>query len=275
MIIASSENGFNRSTARLLGIIPPIAGYVRNRGVPYLISWGHRLTGILMILFIGFHIFTLSFLSTPGLYADKMKLYSLPALAFLEWALAIPVIFHALNGGRLILYESFGCRRDDLLLKWGAGLLILYAGILAVLMLLGNQSVSPAFFWFLALSAALIAAYGLYSRIWNTRHAISWKLQRITGAFLFVMIPAHFIFMHLNPQVAGEAGQVTMRMQSIWIKLVDVVLVVSALYHGGYGLLSVINDYTASKKVRAAGMAAVTAAMSVAAWFGIKLILLI
>jgi succinate dehydrogenase hydrophobic anchor subunit len=275
MIIGNSENGFNKGMTKLLDIIPPLAGYARNRGVPYLISWGHRLSGTLMVLFIGFHIFTLSFLSTPDAYTDKMKLYSLPALAFLEWALAIPVIFHALNGGRLILYESFGCRRDDLMLKWVAGLTILYAGILAVLILIGNQSVSPAFFWFLTISAALTAAYGLYARIRDTRHAISWKIQRITGAFLFVMIPAHFIFMHLNPQVSGDAGQVTIRMQSIWIKLVDTVLVASALYHGGYGLLSILNDYTASKKVRTAGTAAVTAAMAAAAWFGIKLILLI
>lgn len=273
MIIGSSGNGFNKSAAKLLGIIPPLARYTSNRGVPYLISWGHRLSGILMVLFIGFHIFTLSFLSTPDAYADKMKLYRIPILAFLEWALAIPVIFHALNGGRLILYESFGCRRDDLLLKWVAGLSILYAVILAVLMLIGNQSVSPAFFWFLSISAALTAAYGLFARIRYTRHAVSWKLQRITGAFLLVMIPAHFIFMHLNPQVAGDAGQVTMRMQSVWIKLVDTVLVVSALYHGGFGLHSILNDYTASRNVLAAGTAAVAAAMAAAAWFGIKLIL--
>ena len=28
----------------------------------------------------------------------------------------------------------------------------------------------------------------------------------LTGAFLLVMIPAHFLFMHLGPQIANQAG---------------------------------------------------------------------
>ena len=275
MIIRSSENGIDKNVTKLLEIIPPLARFTRNLGAPFLISWAHRLSGILLVIFIGFHIFTLSFLAAPDAYADKMKIYRLPVLAFLEWALAIPVIFHALNGGRLILYESFRCRRDDVLLKWVTGLTILYAGILGVLALMGNQDVSPAFFWFIAVSAALTTAYGLYARIRHTHHIWSWKLQRITGAFLLVMIPAHFLFMHLSPQVAKDVGQVTLRMQSMWIKLVDVALVSSALYHGGYGLISILNDYAASKELRAVGKAAIMAAMTVAAWVGIKLIVLI
>ncbi|HSO67281.1 MAG TPA: hypothetical protein VLP30_05440 [Desulfatirhabdiaceae bacterium] len=275
MIIRSSENGIDKSVIKLLGIIPPLARYTSNRGVPFVISWAHRLSGVFLVVFIGFHIFTLSFLATPGAYTDKMKMYQLPVLAFLEWALAIPVIFHALNGGRLILYESFRCRRDDVLLKWVTGLTILYAGILGVLVLMGNQIVSPAFFWFIAVSAALTTVYGLYDRIWHTHHIWNWKLQRLTGAFLLVMIPAHFLFMHLSPQVAKDVSQVTLRMQSLWIKLVDVLIVASSLYHGGYGLISILNDYTASKEMRAFGMAVVIGAIGIAAWFGLKLIVLI
>lgn len=275
MIIRSSDNGIDKCMTKFPGMIPPLARYTRNLGTPFIISWAHRLSGVLLVIFMGFHLFTLSFLVTSGAYADKMKIYRLPFLEFLEWALAIPVIFHALNGGRLILYESFRCRRDDVMLKWVAGLTILYSGILAVLVLMGNQNVSPVFFWFIAVSAALTTAYGLYARIRDTHHIWSWKLQRITGAFLLVMIPAHFLFMHLSPQVAKDVGQVTLRMQSLWIKLVDVALVASALYHGGYGLISILNDYAASKELRTVGMAAVVTTMMVAAWVGIKLIVLI
>ncbi len=275
MIIHNSENGVDKNMTKLLEMIPPLARYTRNMGVPFIISWAHRLSGLLLVFFMGFHIFTLSFLATPGAYADKMKIYHLPVLSFLEWALAIPVIFHALNGGRLILYESFRFRKDDVLLKWVTGLTIIYTGILAVLMLTGNQNVSPVFFWFIAVSAALTTSYGLYTRIWDTHHIWSWKLQRITGAFLLVMIPAHFLFMHLNPQIAKDVGEVTLRMQNLWIKLTDVLLVASSLYHGGYGLISILNDYTASKELRAFGMAAIMAAIGIAAWFGLKLIVLI
>jgi succinate dehydrogenase hydrophobic membrane anchor protein len=275
MILRSSQNEIDTGVFRLLDRIPPLARTTRNRGLPFIISWFHRLSGVLLVIFIWFHIYTLSFLTVPGAYADKMKLYALPILAFIEWALALPVIFHALNGGRLILYESFRFRRDDVMLKWVSGLTLLYAGILAALMLMGNQSVSAVFFWVMAASAALTSAYGLYARIWRTPHRWDWKLQRITGAFLLVMVPAHFLLMHLSPQAAKDAGQVALRMQSLWIKLVDVALVASALYHGGYGLISILTDYVGVKAVRAVGMAAIVVAMMAAAWAGIKLIVLI
>jgi succinate dehydrogenase hydrophobic membrane anchor protein len=249
MIVRNSGNGIDTGFFRLLDIIPPLARYTRNRGLPFVISWAHRLSGVLLVMFVWFHIYTLSFLTAPGAYA--------------------------LNGGRLILYESFRFRGDDVLLKWVAGLCILYAGILAVLMLMGNQNVSAVFFWLMAAAAALSAAYGLYARIWRTPHRWSWKLQRISGAFLLVMVPAHFLFMHLSPQVAKDAVQVVLRMQNLWIKLVDMALLASALYHGSYGLISILNDYAASKEVRGVGMAAIIVAMMVAAGAGIKLIVLI
>lgn len=272
MAARTSETGIDPSVSKLLDKIPVLAGYIRSRGVPFAISWAHRIAGVLLVIFVGFHIYTLSALTTPGAYAEKMKLYQLPVLIFIEWALSLPVVFHALNGGRLILYECFHCRSDDLLLNWVVGLTLLYAGILAVLMLMGNQSVSAVFFWLIALPAALAAAYGLYARIRHTSHAWGWKLQRITGAFLLVMVPAHFLFMHLNPQMAKDAGLVALRMQNPWIKLVDAALVVSVLYHGGYGVISVLNDYIGSKELRKVVTATVIAAMSAAAILGLKLI---
>ena len=272
MIMRSFPNGIDTGVLRLLNGIPPLARCTRSRGLPFIISWSHRLSGVLLVVFIWFHIYTLSFLTIPGAYADRMRLYALPVLAFIEWALALPVIFHALNGGRLILYEGFRFRSDDVLLKWVAGLCLLYAGIVAALMLMGNQSVSAVFFWIIAASAAITSAYGLYVRIWRIPHHWGWKLQRITGAFLLVIVPAHFLFMHLSPQTAKDAGQVALRMQSLVIKLVDVALVVCALYHGGYGLISILKDYVAAKEVRAVGTAAIWMAMLAAAWAGLKLI---
>jgi len=64
-------------------------------------------------------------------------------------------------------------------------------------------------------------------------------------------------------------------MQNLWIKLVDMALLSSALYHGSYGLISILNDYAASKEVRVVGMTAIIVAMLAAAWAGVKLIVLI
>ena len=253
----------------------PFANYSQNRGIFFVVSYLHRFTGVLLVIFLGFHIVTLSSLTTPTVYAEKMKLYQLPVLVVLEWALVWPVIFHALNGGRLILYESFRCRNDDLLLKWVAVLTLLYAAVVTLLMMMGNQSVSAVFYWLTALPTALVVVYALYYRLHSTSHARSWKLQRITGAFLLIMVPAHFLFMHLNPQVAKDVDFVTLRMENPWIKLVDTSLLVSAVYHSAYGLVSLINDYTGSKAFRWAGMAAVIVCMSVATMIGLKLIITI
>lgn len=271
MPLRSTENGIDPRILKLLNGIPALADYTRNRGASSAISWAHRLSGVFMVIFLGFHIFTLSALTTPAAYTDKMKLYQLPVMVFIEWALALPVVFHALNGGRLILYESFRCRNDQVLLNWVAGLTLLYSGLLAVLMLMGSQNVSAVFFGLLAVSVALTAVYGLYVRIGHTTHAWSWKLQRLTGAFLLV-IPAHFLFMHLGPQIAKDAAQVALRMQNPWIKLVDAALVLSALYHGGYGLNSILNDYVGSKELRVVGSGAIIFVMTIAAVAGLRLI---
>jgi succinate dehydrogenase hydrophobic anchor subunit len=272
MTLRSSESGVDPRIVKLLNGIPAIADYTRNRGVSFAIAWAHRLSGVFVLIFLGFHIFTLSALTTPAVYAEKMKLYQLPVLIFIEWALALPVVFHALNGARLILYESFRCRNDQVLVNWVVGLTLLYAALLGLLMLMGNQNVSAVFFWLTAVSVALIAAYGLYIRIGHTAHAWSWKLQRLTGAFLLVMVPAHFLFMHLGPQMAKDAGLVALRMQNPWIKLVDAALVLSAIYHGGYGLNSILNDFVGSKELRVIGWGAIIFVMTIAAVAGLKLI---
>jgi succinate dehydrogenase hydrophobic membrane anchor protein len=272
MTLRSFANGIDSTVSKLLSGVPPLARCTRNRGVPFVISWAHRLSGVLLVIFLWFHIYTLSFLTAPAAYVEKMKLYQLPLMAFIEWALAVPVMFHALNGGRLILYESFRCRKDEVLLSWVFGLTFLYAGLLAVLMLMGTQNVSAVFFWLIAVSIAATATYGLYARIGRSAHPWSWKLQRLTGAFLLAMIPAHFLFMHLNPQIAKDAGVVATRMQHPWIKLVDAALVVSVLYHGGYGLVSILNDYIGSKELRVIGSGLIIFIMTIAAVAGLKLI---
>jgi succinate dehydrogenase/fumarate reductase cytochrome b subunit len=146
-----------------------------------------------------------------------MKFYGFFLFRILEWALAIPVIFHAFNGGRLILYESFERRDDESMNRWLLWLSILYVALLGALMLMGNQSVSAVFFW-LAMPAGLTLAYGVASKVWTIQHSLLWKLQRITGAYLLILIPVHMLFMHLNYAMAHEANTVAMRMQNYFIK---------------------------------------------------------
>ena len=169
---------------------------------------------------------------------------------FFQWVLSIPVIFHAFNGARLIQYECFGRRDDDDLLRWVFGLLFVYVLLLAIVMVMGGQGVSAFLYWMLMSAGALVTGYGVGVRIWNTRHSVSWKLQRVSGAFLLVMVPAYILFIHLHPVTNGGADILTRGMQSLSLKGIYLLLLFATLFHGGYGVWSVVSDYVSSQALR-------------------------
>jgi succinate dehydrogenase hydrophobic anchor subunit len=255
--------------------IPIVSFYAKTRGWPFVIAWIHRISGLLMLLYIGIHIYTLSFLATPDAYDAQMKLFGFFPFPILEWLLTVPVIFHALNGGRLILYEIFGVRNDESMICWVLGLSATYFALLGLLMIMGNQSVSPIFFWLSIFIVAILTGYPLVSRIWSIAGSFAWKLQRISGAYLLVMVPAHLLFMHLQPVIGHDAQTVIARMQNGFIKFIDLTLVIGALYHAGYGLAAVARDYLSSRLLQTSLACLIFLIMAVFAWVGIKLIFLI
>jgi succinate dehydrogenase hydrophobic anchor subunit len=259
------------SVLGFLDRIPFISFYAKTRGWPYVIAWFHRIAGLILVVYLWFHTYTLLSLSTPPLYDASMKIYGSFFFTILEWALAIPVIFHALNGGRLILYEGFEMRSDGSMIRYVSGLSVVYAALFGVLMIMGTQSVSPVFYWLTMLIAALTLAYGVTSKFWKTQHSLLWKLQRITGAFLLVMVPAHLLFMHLNPSVGKDANTVIMRMQNGFIKFTDIGLIVMVIYHAGYGVMSVVRDYVSFRVFRTGLAVLVILVMVIFAWAGIRL----
>jgi succinate dehydrogenase hydrophobic anchor subunit len=171
----------------------------------------------------------------------------------------------------LILYEGFEMRNDGTMIRYLLGLSVVYVALLGVLMMMGTESVSPVFYWLTMLIAALTLAYGVASKFWKTRHSLLWKLQRISGAFLLVMVPAHLLFMHLNPSVGKEANLIIMRMQNWFIKFVDLSLIVMVIYHAGYGLISVTRDYISFRVFRTGLAVLVILVMVIFAWAGIRL----
>jgi succinate dehydrogenase / fumarate reductase cytochrome b subunit len=257
----------------ILERIPYVAFYAKTRGWAFILSWIHRITGLLLLLYVWFHLITLSALSIPGDFDAKMALFSAPLIVFFEWLLAIPVIFHAVNGGRLMLFEIYGYRDDTAMIRWLFMVSAAYVSLLAVLMLLGNQSVSPIFFWLTVLIIAVICGYAFLARIWRLGHSQFWKFQRASGAFLLVMIPAHFLFMHLNPAVGKDSAVIIARIQNAFIKIVDLALVLAVVYHGGYGLFSVGKDYLVSRRLQVLMTALIVVVMVLSAWIGLKIII--
>jgi succinate dehydrogenase / fumarate reductase cytochrome b subunit len=262
-------------TDRILGIlnkIPYLAFYAKTRGWAFVLSWSHRISGLILVLYVWFHLITLSALSIPGDFDAKMALFSSPFIVFLEWLLAVPVIFHAANGGRLILFEIFGYRDDTAMIRWLFLVSAAYVCLLAVFMLLGNQSASPIFFWLTVFITAVICGYTLLARIWRSGHSPFWKFQRISAVFLLIMIPAHFLFMHLNPAVGKDSAVIIARMQNVFVKIVDLAMVLAVVYHGGYGLFSVGRDYIARRPLQILLTVLVAAVTVWSAWIGLKVI---
>jgi succinate dehydrogenase cytochrome b556 subunit len=255
----------------VLARLPVVSFYARTRGWYFLLSWCHRIAGLLLVGYVCFHIYTLLSLAKPVAYDAKMQIYGHPIFRFLEWTLAIPVIFHALNGGRLILYESFGRRDDDTMVRWVTGLSLLYLVLFGILLRMGDQTVSAPFYWMTIFFAALALAYGAARRLIGTENSIFWKVQRISGAYLLVMIPSHLVFMHLDPALGKEAETVIARLQNPFIKLVDISLVVGTMYHAGYGVIAILRDFLSRRALQFALNILVTAAVTVLALVAIRL----
>lgn len=234
-----------------------LQGLRQNRGGSYILGWTHRLTGLLLLAYALLHINTLSTLSSPEVFTRKAEMFSGPFFVFLEWLLAIPVIFHCLNGGRLLVYELFTTRHDEKLIGWMGTLSIVYMLLLGYLMFLGNQEVSPLFFWLTALVLSLIVSCPVWQKISGVNGSIFWKLQRLSGAFLFVLVPAHMLFMHLNPTVGRDVQVITERLNQPLIVALDTGLLVCILYHGGYGLIGILKDYLIDQRTIKLAMAVV------------------
>jgi succinate dehydrogenase hydrophobic anchor subunit len=81
--------------------------------------------------------------------------------------------------------------------------------------------------------------------------------------------------MHLDPAIGRDAHIIIARMDNIFIKLIDLMLVICVLYHGAYGLTVICKDYIPSQRIQAVCTASIVFIMGFFAWLGVKLIVLI
>jgi len=80
----------------------------------------HRITGIALIGYLFLHIYSLSTLSQgSAVFEAKMQSFSTPFFMFLEWLLFAFVLFHSLNGVRIVLVDwADGARYHRQLFKY-------------------------------------------------------------------------------------------------------------------------------------------------------------
>ena len=259
----------------ILEHLPVVSFFAKTRGWPFIVAWLHRIFGIVLALYFCTHIYTLSFLAAPIAYDAQMKLFGFFLFAFLEWLLAVPVIFHALNGGRLILFEVFGRRNDESLTRWVLGLSTVYILLLGLMMIRQDQSASLIVYWVPIVVFSISLVYLVALKIRRTENSMAWKLHRVTGVYLLIMIPAHMLFMHLEPAIAHEANAVINRMQLVSVKLLDLTLVLGVAYHTGYGLVSICKDYLRPGSLQNVLIFLIALTITVLGWIGMKLTVLL
>ncbi|MBW2334786.1 MAG: hypothetical protein JRF06_06770, partial [Deltaproteobacteria bacterium] len=133
-------------------------------------------------------------LFSPAAFDADMKFLHNFVFSFLEWCVAIPLIFHSLNGGRLILYELFHVRAEEIVIRFMIILGLIYIFIVGFFFIEEVQQISVTLFWSITVTVSLIACFIILFKIWVTNNSILWKLQRITGAFMFPMLIGHMFF---------------------------------------------------------------------------------
>ncbi len=247
--------------------------YAQCRGWGFVLTWAHRIAGLVLVFYMLFHIATLSALHDPAAFASKMKLFDNFIFSFLEWALAVPVIFHALNGTRLILYEAFRVRQDAVMIRWVFVLTSIYILTLALFMLMGNQEVSAGFFWIVAAIASAILSTVLYKKLWRTHNAVLWKLQRMSGACLLPLVSGHMFFMHLNYKAGHDVDTILSRISAPGMKALDIAFVSFVFFHAGFGLHTIIGDYVEDRLIRGGLSILMGFILGVFAYAGVKIIL--
>jgi succinate dehydrogenase / fumarate reductase, cytochrome b subunit len=80
---------------------------LRYRGSEGMLAWAfHRISGVAIWAFLVLHVFDI-YLSggAPGLYNDLLAFYSSPAGRVMEVLLGAGLLYHALNGGRIVAMD--------------------------------------------------------------------------------------------------------------------------------------------------------------------------
>ena len=252
--------------------IPILSYFASSRGWSFLISWAHRLAGLTLVGYIFAHIYTLSLLFDPATFDADMKFLDNFVFAFLEWCVAIPVIFHSLNGGRLILYELFHVREEEIMIRSLVFLGAVYVLLVGFFFIQEAPQISFTLFWSITVAISLLALLIVLFKIWATRNSILWKLQRITGAFMFPMLIGHMLFMHMNYLAGHDSKTILLRMQSPFINGLDFVFIVFLLFHAGYGVFGIVADYIKPGALLKFLTLLIVIVMALSAFFGIRLV---
>ena len=80
---------------------------VRYRGGEGMVAWAfHRISGIAIFAFVVLHVVDIFLVgAAPGVYDTLLSFYATPIGILMEWLLGAAVLYHALNGLRIVTMD--------------------------------------------------------------------------------------------------------------------------------------------------------------------------
>jgi succinate dehydrogenase / fumarate reductase cytochrome b subunit len=103
----------------------------------------HRISGLGIVLFLGFHIFGMSMSAfNPPLHEQMLDLYKTPLFSIGELLLAACLIFHAVNGTRIAILELRPqlWEKQDVAMRWS--IIIVLILLLPTIAIMAYKSIS-------------------------------------------------------------------------------------------------------------------------------------
>ena len=86
----------------------------------------HRVTGFLVFFFLLLHIIDVSLIARPHLYDEVHELYGNVLLRLFEVGLLFALVYHSLNGLRIVMIDFFpGAIRQEKAVLWAVAVLSL------------------------------------------------------------------------------------------------------------------------------------------------------
>ncbi|MEO0559361.1 MAG: succinate dehydrogenase, cytochrome b556 subunit [Bacteroidota bacterium] len=81
----------------------------------------HRLTGVGLVAYLVIHVWGLKAITDPDAYNALIASYHAPIFKVAEFGLLIAVVYHALNGVRIVLIDFMGWSPNQQKLFWTLG----------------------------------------------------------------------------------------------------------------------------------------------------------
>lgn len=229
----------------------------------------HRITGVGIFVFLLIHVIDTALISWGrDLYDAMMQLYHHPLFRIGEILLFGAVLFHALNGLRVIILDfapQTTVYNRQMLIGVVTAFVLLFVPV-ALIMFAQSLTTSETGVGKVGLGnwrvlfptiAATIAVVSVYAPILNLPQLRSsirptgglelygWLFIRVSGLLLIFLVLGHLTIMHLVDGGVYRVNYdfVAQRLSSLFWRTYDFVMLMLAMGHGTWGMRSVLLDY--------------------------------